>query len=257
MLLVVAACEEDRVAPTSALAPAVQILPGAADDGDGQPTHEEFELCKTGSAATFDYTVVVPPGGATTTGTVTLADGECRIIALFGGNGADVTVTERDPAGFDFDHVDVSRIFLGTVSGPFTSTNPTVGPEFISGTNGGGLRGVLAVYTNVPEEGDEGCTPGYWKNHLADWPASGISPSDDFDSTFGVDLFDPDITLGEAVKLGGGGVKKLARHGTAALINAGHPDVGYPLSVAGVIAAVQAGNADALATFNELGCDID
>ena len=108
-----------------------------------------------------------------------------------------------------------------------------------------------------PPPGDEGCSPGYWKNHLDSWVATGYSPDDDFDGTFGVYLFDPNITLGEAIRKGGGGVKKLARHGTAALLSAAHPAVGYPLSVADVIAAVQAGDAETLADANELGCPID
>ena len=103
------------------------------------------------------------------------------------------------------------------------------------------------------EDEGEGCTPGYWKNHVEDWPPTGYSPGDDFDTTFGVDLFDPDITLEEAVNAKGGGDKRLARHGTAALLSAAHPDVAYPLTVAEVIAAVQAGDASTLAEFNELG----
>lgn len=108
----------------------------------------------------------------------------------------------------------------------------------------------------VPGEGGEGCTPGYFKNpkHFDDW--IGYSPGDDFDTTFGVDLFDPDITLGEAVRLGGGGVKKLARHGTAALLSAAHSGVDYPLTVDQVINAVKAGDADTLADANELGCPL-
>lgn len=102
----------------------------------------------------------------------------------------------------------------------------------------------------------EGCTPGYWKNHLEDWPPTGYSPADDFDTVFGVDLFSPDITLNEAVRARGGGVKKLARHGTAALLSAAHPDVDYPFTVAEVIALVQSGDVDPLVAANELGCEI-
>jgi hypothetical protein len=111
-----------------------------------------------------------------------------------------------------------------------------------------------AALSLVTPPSGEGCTPGFWKNHLELWP---ISPDDDFDATFGVDLFDPDITLGQAVRLGGGGVRKLARHGTAAYLNAVHAGVDYPLTVAEVIAAVQAGDAETLVGFNELGCEID
>jgi hypothetical protein len=115
------------------------------------------------------------------------------------------------------------------------------------------LNWLAAGFSISPDEqGGEGCTPGYWRNHLEAWPPTGLSPSDDFDTTFGVDFFDPDITLDDAVNLGGGGLKKLARHGTAALLNASHPDVNYPLSTAEVIAAVQSGDVDDLLAFNEL-----
>jgi hypothetical protein len=99
-----------------------------------------------------------------------------------------------------------------------------------------------------------GCTPGYWKQdqHLDSWGPTELAPGDDFDSTFGVDYFDPDITLFDAVLAKGGGVKKIARHGTAALLNALHPAVEYPLSDAEVIAAVQAGDVEELVSYNEL-----
>jgi hypothetical protein len=105
----------------------------------------------------------------------------------------------------------------------------------------------------------EGCTPGYWKTkeHQDEWKFTGYHQGNDFDATFGIDLFDPDITLFQAVWAKGGGVNKLARHGTAALLSAAHPGVDYPLTVDEVIAAVKAGDADTLAAANELGCPID
>jgi hypothetical protein len=102
----------------------------------------------------------------------------------------------------------------------------------------------------------DGCSPGYWKKHLDDWPPTGYSPGDDFDDTFDVGYFDPDITLDDAVNLGGGGVKKVARHGTAALLNAAHPVLDYPFTVAEVIAFVKDQDVDILAKANELGCEI-
>lgn len=107
-----------------------------------------------------------------------------------------------------------------------------------------------------PPPGYEGCTPGYWRNHSEDWSATGYGWSDDYDFTFGVNYFTPDITLGTAIWKGGGGVNVLARHGTAALLSAAHPDVNYPYSVAQVIAFVQAGNVGPLIEANELGCSI-
>jgi hypothetical protein len=123
-------------------------------------------------------------------------------------------------------------------------------------------------YTPEPGEG-EGCTPGYWRNHADRWV--GVAPGDDFDTTFGVDLFDPDITLGVAIWLTGGGVNAFARHATAALLNAYAMDLGsngqfvdYPYTVAEVIQMVQDAVADEtieetkdlFEAANELGCPL-
>jgi hypothetical protein len=115
----------------------------------------------------------------------------------------------------------------------------------------------------------EGCTPGYWRNHADRWV--GVAPTDDFDTTFGVDLFDPEITLGTAIWLGGGGNNAFARHATAALLNAYAKElssmdqfVNYPYTVARVIQMVQDAVAndtieatkDLFAEANELGCPL-
>jgi hypothetical protein len=90
----------------------------------------------------------------------------------------------------------------------------------------------------------EGCTPGYWRNHADRWV--GVDPADDFDTTFGVDLFDPDVTLGWAIWASGGGNNAFARHATAALLNAyakadgsNGQFVNFPYKVAEVIEMVQ------------------
>jgi hypothetical protein len=85
-------------------------------------------------------------------------------------------------------------------------------------------------------EGDEGCTPGYWKNHIDTWEGgvdirvAGIDKtiypsslvSDVFDVTFvGKYASYNSMTLEEALNLGGGGVNALLRHGVAALLNSG------------------------------------
>jgi hypothetical protein len=122
----------------------------------------------------------------------------------------------------------------------------------------------------TPEPGElEGCTPGYWRNHADRWV--GVAPTADFDATFGVDLFNPNITLGAAIWATGGGNNALARHATAALLNAyAKADgslgqfVNYPYTVAEVIQMVQDAVAngtieatkDTLAAANELGCPL-
>lgn len=118
--------------------------------------------------------------------------------------------------------------------------------------------------------GEQGCTPGYWRNHLDRW--SGASPSDSFDATFGVDAFDSEVTLGAAISLGGGSVQALARHATAALLNAEggipNPDdggtVAYPLTARRVIKLVRSAlsegtieqTAQLFDEYNNLGCPL-
>ncbi|MEO1751944.1 hypothetical protein [Thiofaba sp. EF100] len=100
--------------------------------------------------------------------------------------------------------------------------------------------------------GDQGCTPGFWKNHPEYWDGMG---SDDKTATikypmaFNVALdgthmgnpvnvtsaqsgLEDSVTLMDAVNLGGGGLKALNRHTAAALASA--DSINYPYSVQGV-----------------------
>jgi len=88
----------------------------------------------------------------------------------------------------------------------------------------------------------EGCTPGFWRQpqHFDNWVPTGFSPDDDFDTIFGRNAFDPDITLLQALTLEGGGLEALARQAVAALLNAAHPDVNYPFTEVQVISLFQA-----------------
>jgi len=133
----------------------------------------------------------------------------------------------------------------------------------------------VITYPDYPDEmdyvdvtiirGGEGLTPGFWKNHTDAWV--GYSTGDDFDATFGVDWFDPDITLLEALQMNGGGLNALTRHAAAALLSAAHPEVDYDMGIAGVISAVQAVDPadkdavtalkDIFKAYNEQEADID
>ncbi|MCL7412203.1 MAG: MSCRAMM family adhesin SdrC [ANME-2 cluster archaeon] len=97
-----------------------------------------------------------------------------------------------------------------------------------------------------------GCTPGYWKNHLNAWGPTGYAPTDIFNDVFSVGYFEGSFNLENALNARGGGLNKVARHGTAALLNANHPSINYPLTSSEVIAAVQSGNVDDLVQYNEL-----
>lgn len=102
----------------------------------------------------------------------------------------------------------------------------------------------------IPEE-YSGLTPGFWKNHVDLW--EGYDPNDKFSVVFGVSITidlgkkseNSDPTLLEALKAKGGinedaGIyDALARHAVAALLNAAHPYVNYPMNEGAIIGAVQ------------------
>jgi hypothetical protein len=153
------------------------------------------------------------------------------------------------------------------------TVDPATGNRFINagatvvvfdetGTKVGKVGGQWTVTCPAP---GEGCTPGFWRQpqHFDSWV--GYSPTDDFETVFGVDAsFDPH-TLLDAVWLGSGGEAALARHAVAALLDATSPDVDYEFTEAEVIALVQeayaTGDFDSaknqLAAENEAGCPID
>jgi hypothetical protein len=74
----------------------------------------------------------------------------------------------------------------------------------------------------------EGCTLGYWKNHTDRW-CSAYTPSMLFGDVFvNAPSNLADLTLLEALNLGGGGIFNLARQGVAALLNACSDEVDFP-----------------------------
>jgi hypothetical protein len=128
--------------------------------------------------------------------------------------------------------------------------------------------------TNTPIPArDEGCTPGYWKNHLHVW--SSYDSNQTLESVFDVpDAFGLDNdTLLQALDYGGGagatgGARILLRAAVAALLNADHPHVHYALTVDEVIAQVNAALAsgsrstmldlaETLDAYNNAGCPIN
>ena len=131
----------------------------------------------------------------------------------------------------------------------------------VAARGGGGT--VTKGSANVEYDiGDDGCTPGFWKNHTNVW--QGFSPSALFNTVFGVN-YKAGLTLQGALGLNGGGFEALARHAAAALLNAAQADVDYGLSQSAIISQVQ----QAFATnnpeptknlfdkLNNAGCSID
>ena len=146
-----------------------------------------------------------------------------------------------------------------------------------------GVQGRLIAFANggaaacdceePPPAGNEGLTPGFWKNHTAVW--QGYTPGQTLESVFDVpdSLGLDNKTLLEALSFTGGpGVKgsaqNLFRHAVAALLNASHAHVEYPLTASTVVARVNATLAtnnrsaieslkDELDRLNNLGGGID
>jgi hypothetical protein len=126
--------------------------------------------------------------------------------------------------------------------------------------------------------GDQGCTPGYWKqpHHLDSWV--GYDPGQTVESVF--DLPGSlgalgGMTLLDALDVSGGGgntimgaSRTLLRAAVAALLNASSPGVDYPMATAQIISdvneALASGNrntilklAGTLDGYNNLGCPLD
>lgn len=126
-----------------------------------------------------------------------------------------------------------------------------------------------------PPTGSAGCTPGYWRHtgepwrhtdhHLDSWLPTGFAPGDSFDAVFLVPSNFTQKDLGYVVQARGGGEAAMGRHAVAALLNAAHPDVSYPMTVeqvrAAVVAAYNSGNFELahhlFEGYNQIGCSIN
>lgn len=163
-----------------------------------------------------------------------------------GAGAAEVDVTETPDAGFALSYYKVAtpgdpnpfgRIYVNADQSP----SPTGATVRVPVTGDGQYE---VWFKNVPYEppttGEQGCTPGYWKQpqHFDSW--TGYSTGDSFNTVFGGTYFSPDITLLQALGRNGGGINALARHSVAALLNASSPGVAYPdESTASIILAFQ------------------
>jgi hypothetical protein len=111
----------------------------------------------------------------------------------------------------------------------------------------------------VGSTGYGGCSPFFWTftNDPQPWLDAGYDGSEDFDTSFGVDRFDPDVTLFGALFQSGEGIDGLARDAVAALLNASNPNVHYPYLPEAVKALLRQNDPDArLAAANALDCPI-
>lgn len=92
----------------------------------------------------------------------------------------------------------------------------------------------VAQQAGAANIGNEGCTPGYWKNHTSNWqeyrPSTRLGQPWDFPAELA--SFE-NVTMLQALQGGGGSgldgaARTLLRASTAAYLNAAHEGVGYP-----------------------------
>ena len=205
-------------------------------------------ICKVGSSATFDIT----EDGVVTQQDVALADGECKVVSTLA---AEAFATEDASADYTPDSIKLVSVW------PFATTT-----EILTGTAtaGGGIGDAsrTATFYNTPTPPSfTGCTPGYWKTHLSNWPAP-YTPSTQFSAVF--DNAFPGMTLLQVMNLGGGGLNALGRHAVAGVLSAA-AGINYPLTAQQVIDAFNAvypggdynGLKNTLAAYNEANCPLN
>ncbi|HWN43888.1 MAG TPA: hypothetical protein VNW71_16810 [Thermoanaerobaculia bacterium] len=131
-------------------------------------------------------------------------------------------------------------------------------------------------YYGKTPKADEGCTPGYWKNHTDSWPPTGYSPSHKVQNVFSQASLYPSLgssALHQALSFHGGSdltgaAGILLRAATAALLNSAHSGVDYPWVTGTVISNVNAAlaskNRDTILALasdldqdNNLGCPLN
>jgi hypothetical protein len=217
----------------------------------GAPVLWEYIVTNTGEIRLTNVTVTDDKGVAVSCPKTALETGESMTCTGHGtaqkGQYANLgTVTGKDPGGKTVTDNDPSHYF---------GVEPPPPP---------------------PPGGNQGCTPGYWKNHEDSWPASGWATGQEVESAFGEASRYPSFgsaALLEALSFKGGsgvegGVGNLLRAATASLLNSAHPGVGFPRSPAQVIGAVNAalasgsrdemlGLASDLDADNNLGCPLN
>jgi hypothetical protein len=140
-------------------------------------------------------------------------------------------------------------------------TSPTASPTSPTASPTSPTATPTTPPPTTPPPGQEGCTPGYWKNHLGSWPAP-YTPSTTLGSVFtGLPAGYASLTLQQALNLGGGGLNALLRQAVSALLNASSSEVDYPLSATEVISLTNAAIAsgmyeatkDVFDQYNNLG----
>jgi hypothetical protein len=140
----------------------------------------------------------------------------CGTIPVFG------TPTGSDSCDSTPTINDLGIITTNNADGSVTHTKTWTATDACGNVSGSCSQTIIVLACN------EGCTLGYWKNHTDRW-CSSYSPSMLFGTVFvNAPSNLANLTLLEALNLGGGSIYNLARQGVAALLNACSDEVDYP-----------------------------
>jgi hypothetical protein len=143
------------------------------------------------------------------------------------------------PAGAsDLSAAEATATPTATPTGPTaTPTSPTATPTSPTATP---TATPTTPPPTTPPPGQEGCTPGFWKNHPEAFPAP-FTPATTLGSVFtGLPANYASLTFQQALGQGGGDLNALLRQAVAALLSATSPEVDYPLTADEVISLTNA-----------------
>ncbi len=229
------ACQSE--APSALNSPLMPVSFQIGDATGSMPELGKIKVCKSSSSnVSGSFSFSRRAQGASTGSALTNATidpSNCTVVAEDDGPngvGSFVTITETS-AG------------LVSVTGQRITAPGGIANE--SFTNGGTLfvnsfHGFTITYNNFvepppPPSGNNGCSPGYWKNHK--FPA-GYTSTTTFASVFGNNVYGS-ATLLTVLKTGGGGLAALGRQTVSAFFNATvYADFDYTAS--GVVSAFNA-----------------
>ena len=243
---VAAACSDSATGPTqrAAFVPKANMAVGDLTNATAVAT--QLKICKTGDVGGTFTTTDVGDGDASGNPSIqsplNVAPGECRIAVIDEGDatfsiGDFFTVSEADQPNV------TETLVQCVINGG--AVLPCPAQFFINTAHGW----TLTFNNHAEPPGDEGCTPGYWKQdqHFGSWAPVALNTT--FSSVFGAGIFGG--TLLEALGLNGGELNALIRHGAAAYLNASNGDVDYAYTTAQVIDIVQGDGAYAGLTVEE------
>ena len=248
---------DDDLAYAFGAAPAIQVVKAVNALDPFHPTSIEradsawVELV-VGTTATFTYIV-------TDTGNIAVSLNKLTGVVDDNGtpgNTADdffatyVSGDTNNNGMLDLNEVWLFRATTTVVAGAYVNTGTATGFEpktsqTVTSSDSAGYFGNVGI---------QGLTPGFWKNNAANknavaWPRDGAgnliwdpgqAVSTMFSALITVGSPYANLSLADALGLGGGGIEALLRQAISAVLAATSPYVAYPLSAADVIAQVNA-----------------